>query len=322
MPLEIKRLSKRYGNKWVLRDVEFTASEGRVLGLLGGTASGKTTILDVIAGRERSSGGSVTLDGSDLLKVRPRERNITLLPEPEKPPVIGLFAGRPRDSAGEALLKGFEEKLAKAGRVILLDDTFSQLDLELRQQTIEHLRRAARARDRIVIFATTDFNQIAEIADDVAILASDRVIQTGTPHEVYEEPDSIGAAMLTGGANLFEARRLSSSDVELPEFHTIDGGHRIFAAPTEKSRLGSIHQNVTLCIRSEQVSMSMGASFPEDNLLRAVVTGIQFRGATSIVEFDASGLRLETRVFKVVGLNIGDECMLGLPPHRIKILRY
>jgi hypothetical protein len=67
--------------------------------------------------------------------------------------------------------------------------------------------------------------------------------------------------------------------------------------------------------------MSMGASFPEDNLLRAVVTGIHFRGATSLVEFDASGLTLQARVFKVVGLNVGDECMLGMPPHRIIILK-
>ncbi|MBV9242455.1 MAG: ATP-binding cassette domain-containing protein [Acidobacteria bacterium] len=322
MPLEIKGLSKRYGNNWVLRDVEFTASEGRVLGLLGGTASGKTTILNLITGRTRSNGGSIALDGNDLLTTRPREREIALLPEPERPPVIGLFAGSPRESSGEAVLKGFEEKLAKAGKLVLLDDPFSHLDPELRSHSFEQVKRTARQRERIVIFATADYDQLAEAADDIAVLAGDRIVQVGTPQEIYEEPDSIAVAELTGGGNLFEARRLSKNDAELPEFHTIDGGHRVFAAPTEKSRLGSIHQNVTLCIRPEQVTMSMGASFPEDNLLRAVVTGIHFRGATSLIEFDAAGLKLETRAFKVVGLNVGDECMLGLPPHRIKILRY
>jgi ABC-type sugar transport system ATPase subunit len=322
MPLEIRGLSKRYGNNWVLRDVELTASEGRVLGLLGGTASGKTILLNIIAGATRANGGSITLDGSDLLKVRPKERGVALLPEPHKTPLIGLFAGAARESSGEAVLNGFEETLTKAGKVILLDDPFAALDLELRTRAIEQVRRAARQRERIVIFATTDFEQITEIADDVAVLGSDRVIQYGTPQEIYDEPEMIAVAELTGGGNLFEARRLSSSDSELPEFHTIEGGHRIFGAPTEKSRLGSIHQNVTLCIRAEQVAMSMGASFPEDNLLRAVVTGIRFRGMTSIVEFDASGLKLETRAFKVVGLNVGDECMLGLPPHRIRILSY
>ncbi|HEY2848102.1 MAG TPA: ATP-binding cassette domain-containing protein [Pyrinomonadaceae bacterium] len=322
MPLEIKGLSKRYGNKWILRDVEFTASEGRVLGLLSGTASGKTTLLDILTGNTRSNGGSVVLNGSDMLAVRPKERDITLLPEPQKPPVISLLASRSQESSGETLVRGFEEKLSKAGKLVLLDDPFAHLDLELRGRCLEQVRRAARQRERIVILATTDFEQITEVADDVSVLANDHVVQSGTPQEVYDEPNSVAVANLTGGGNLFEARRLSKNDAELPEFHTIDGGHRIFAAPTEKSRLGSIHQNVTLCIRPEQIAMSIGSSFPEDNLLRAVVTGIHFRGATSIVEFDASGLRLETRTFKVVGLNIGDECMLGLPPHRIRILRY
>ncbi|MGE3465715.1 MAG: TOBE domain-containing protein, partial [Pyrinomonadaceae bacterium] len=59
----------------------------------------------------------------------------------------------------------------------------------------------------------------------------------------------------------------------------------------------------------------------EDNLLKGTVTAIKFRGSTSLIEFDVGGLKLNTRVFKVVGLNIGDECMLGLPPHRILILK-
>ena len=138
---------------------------------------------------------------------------------------------------------------------------------------------------------------------------------------IYEIPETVDAAKLSGDNNLFEARRLSSSDADLPEFQTIVGNHRIFAHRADKSRLAAINKNVTLAIRPEQIVMSMGASFPEDNLLRAVVTAVKFRGATSLIEFDAAGLKLETRVFKVVGLNIGDECMLGLPPHRILIFK-
>ena len=321
MPLEIKGLSKRYGNNWILRDVEFSASDGRVLGLLGGTASGKSTLLRMLGGGTPGTGGSVLLDGNDLLKLRQKERDVTLLPEPARAPLIGLLASPPRESSGEAVLKQFEERLTKAGKLILLDDPFAQLDGELRGEAVAMVRRAAKARDRVVIYATADFGHLAEVADDVAILAQDRIIQTGTPQEVYEEPISVAAAVLTGGGNLFEARRLSKNNAELPEFHTIYGGHRIYGAPTEKGRLGSIHANVTLCIRPEQVMMSMGASFPEDNLLRAVVTGIQFRGMTSIVEFDASGLKLQARIFKAVGIEIGQEFMLGLPPHRIIVLR-
>ncbi|HTH51686.1 MAG TPA: ATP-binding cassette domain-containing protein, partial [Pyrinomonadaceae bacterium] len=199
MPLEIKGLSKRYGNKWVLRDVEFSAIEGRILGLLGGTASGKSTLLDLIAGETRDNGGSVSLDGADLFSVRPRERGVTLLPERKKPPIIGLFTSKPHSSSGEAVLNGFEDALAKAGKVILLDDPFSGLDRELRFQAFAAIRRAARQRDRVVILATADFDQLTEVADDIAVLAQERIVQTGTPQDVYEDPKCVASATLTGG---------------------------------------------------------------------------------------------------------------------------
>ena len=171
-----------------------------------------------------------------------------------------------------------------------------------------------------MVYASSDFDLLTMIADDIAMLDQTRISEPRTPKEFYENPPTASAARLTGENNLFEARRLTSSDSDLPEFHTIDGGHRIFAFRADKSRLAPINQNSVLAIRPEQVVMSMGNSFPEDNLLRAVVTRIKFRGPTSLVEFDAGGLKLETRVFKVVGLEVGDECMLGLPPHRIMIL--
>ena len=64
-----------------------------------------------------------------------------------------------------------------------------------------------------------------------------------------------------------------------------------------------------------------GASFPEDNLLKATVKKIQFLGGTTLVDLDAEGLVLQALVLRVVGLNPGDECMVGLPPDRIQIFK-
>jgi ABC-type sugar transport system ATPase subunit len=87
----------------------------------------------------------------------------------------------------------------------------------------------------------------------------------------------------------------------------------------EKRALAPINKNVTLGIRPEYVSISFGASFPEDNILRATVTNIRFLGATTLVEFNAEGLSVTAMVLRVVGLSVGDECMLSLPPDRIQI---
>ena len=322
MPLEIGKLSKRYGNKWVLRDVSLDAAEGRILGICGATASGKSTLLNAIAGLTKTSGGSVMLNSTDLSTTKAKDRRITLMKNHEASGFLGKFGvGTSSDSSGERQFAAFENAVSNAGKVLLLDDPFDQMDRHIRQQCFDKLILAARERGLIVIFAARDFDQIAAVADNAAVLSGGDIVQYGTPQRIYDIPETVDAAKLSGDNNLFEARRLSSSDADLPEFQTIVGNHRIFAHRADKSRLAAINKNVTLAIRPEQIVMSMGASFPEDNLLRAVVTTVKFRGATSLIEFDAAGLKLETRVFKVVGLNIGDECMLSLPPHRILIFK-
>jgi ABC-type Fe3+/spermidine/putrescine transport system ATPase subunit len=105
------------------------------------------------------------------------------------------------------------------------------------------------------------------------------------------------------------------------EFQTLTGDHRLQVDKTEKSLLGAITNNVTLAIRPEHISISFGASFPEDNLLKAEIVGIEYQGATTRLKLKANGLILEALVLRLVGLNIGDECMVGLPPDRILVLK-
>ena len=66
MALKIEKLSKRYDNKWALRDVELDVAEGEIFGIFGGTASGKTTLLRVVAGMEKPNGGRVAFDGNGI----------------------------------------------------------------------------------------------------------------------------------------------------------------------------------------------------------------------------------------------------------------
>lgn len=322
MPLRIDKLSKRFGNKWALRDLSFEVEDGSVIGIFGPSGSGKSALLKTIAGTVKPNGGTIDLDGQDITKTKAKERSIVFYSGHAKAGFKQLIESFwSSSSKGEEQLDKFEIAVKKSGKVILLDEPFCEMDISQRSECFATIRKAAKSRDRIVIFASSDFEQIISLTDEAAFLSSGAIIQTGTPQEIYDEPVSLAVARMTGDNNLITARRISSTDADLPEFQTIDGGHRLFAQSVDKGRLGAINQNIMLAIRPEQVSMSMGASFPEDNLLKGKVTKIKFRGPTSLIEFDASGLKVETRVFKVVGLNIGDECMLGLPPHRILILK-
>ena len=321
MSLKVVNLSKRYNDKWALRDVSFEAQAGEVFGIFGPTGSGKSTLLNAIHGATSLNGGGVYLAGKDISKLDPEARNFSTVQNARRSIWHRLSKTKSFTSRGERESQNLLRAVESAENAILLDDTFCTMDPRRAQDFIENIRSVAAERKLPVVFASSNFEHILMTCDRAAVLVNGEIKQTGIPQAIYEKPESRIVAGVTGRNNLFAARRLTSSKAEIPEFHTIDGGHRLFAQRIERGALGALNQNVTLAIRPEQISISFGASFPEDNLLKATVTAIQFLGPTTLIELDADGLKLTTLVLRVVGLNVGDECMLGLPPDRIQIFR-
>ena len=309
MTLQISNISKRYGNNWVLRDVSLSVEKGQIAGLLGFSGSGKSTLLRILAGLEKPSPPNAALGG----------HNVVYLPTADGQRAGWLF-GRKR-SGPEDPRRRVEKAITIASDVLLLDDPLVLADRVQRMEAIDMLRQAVAESQLMVIFASSDFETAAQVADKVAILNRTVIEQVGKPKEIYESPVSSAVARLTGRCNIFSARRLTSTKFEIPEFQTLNGGHRLFAEKADIAKLGPINKNVTLAIRPENISMSFGSSFPEDNLFHARVKSIKFLGATTMIELNAAGLPLEALVFRLVGLNVGDECVLGLPPERIRILR-
>lgn len=319
--LRVDKLSKRYDNIWALRDVEFEVGEAEILGIFGGTGAGKSSLLRCLAGVEQPNSGTVSVDGIDVTGLLPGDRDIYLNEPPKRGPLGSLFAGKETPlSDGVAKIREVGETLGSAKKVLLLDEPFCFADLVERDRLINDIQMTAK-RGHAVIIASAEFTHIASLCDRVLVLINGEVGQIDTPHNVYDHPASTAVAAIVSRNNLFAARRLTSTDADQPEFQTIDGGHRIFAKAVQKNQLGAINQNVTLAIRPEQISISFGASFPEDNVLKAVVTGIRFNGETTLIELDAEGLRLEARVFRVVGLDTGQECLIGMPPDWIQVLK-
>lgn len=319
MSLKIDRISKRHKDRWVLRDVEFEVSRGEIFGIFGPNGCGKDAILDAVLGTSRVTMGSIFYDDRDITKTNRRERDFSSIEAFERSSLGRLFGVN--RSGGDDLASRLAGAIEGARNVLVIDENFCLLDPTSREDAVEKLRTAAHQKQIAVVLATNDFESVVELCDRAAVLVGGEIAQIGTPQEIYERPASRVVAKLTGHNNLFSARRLTSSKAEVPEFHTIDGGHRLFAGRIERGLLGALNQNVTLAIRPEHISLSFGASFPEDNLLKARVTHIRFRGATTLVGLDADGLKLDALVLRVVGLSPGDECMVGLPPDRILIFR-
>lgn len=323
MSLTVSNLAKRYDDHWVLRDVSFDVARGEVFGIFGATAAGKSTLIKIISGGEKVNGGTIFHDARDVTTISCDERSFHFPRVTNGSIWKSLFKTdkKPQIADGEGQVLALEDALENAESVLLLDDSFCYMDRLLRHENYEKLRRKAKEKNLIVIVASNDFEEVMLLCDRIAVLAEGTVKQTGTPREIYETPNSYAVARICGRNNLIEARRISSSKSELPEFQTITGEHRLSTRKTEKNRLGAINQNVFLAIRPEHISISFGASFPEDNLLRATIKDIRFHGATTLIVLETNGLLLEALVLRLVGLKIGDECMVGLPPDRILVLK-
>lgn len=324
MPLKISHISKKYDDRWILRDVDFEARNGEITGIFGSTGAGKSTLIRLIAGSEKCSSGEIVHESHDVTALSCEDRQFHFPKLSNESFWKALFktdkSSQLADGEGQVL--ALESAIEKADSVLLLDDSFCYMDLLLRMENYEKLKKAVREQNLIVLIATNDFDEAMLLCDRVAVLSSGEIKQFGTPREIYELPNSGQTAGICGRNNIFTARRVSSSKAETPEFQTLTGEHRLFTRKTgSRSALGALDQSVDLMIRPEHVTISFGASFPEDNLLKATIIDIKFLGATTLIRLDSNGLHLEALVLRLVGLEIGSECLLGLPPDRIFVLK-
>ena len=141
MPLIIQKLSKRYDNVWALRDVELEILDGEVFGIYGGTASGKTTLLKLIAGSDKSNGGSISLSGE-------LASSGTYLFEREQSGGLTSIFKRERstNSTGESTIEEFHLSANRSEGVLLFDDPFIGIDAIRREVLLTEIKRMSKQR--------------------------------------------------------------------------------------------------------------------------------------------------------------------------------
>jgi len=321
MGFRVEKISKRVGAEWVLRDIEFAVERGEVFGILGEQFSGKSTLMDILSGRVSPTLGKFgfTDDNGDIQSKPKTIKQVQVAQSRERTFLekIGITSLRRVRNDIFTLL----EVLKSNPEVLLIDGGLGMLDDDDRERFSLALRQWCAERGAVAIVATRNFDDIALTCDRATILDRTYQVQTGSPKEIYQAPKTVKTAILTGAVNLIAARRTSSTKAANPVFHLIDGPIDIIARPTPNADLGPINQNVNLMIRPESVSISFGASFPEDNLLKGRIESIDFRGPFTYLNLDCEGLKIRANVPKVVGLAVGEECMIGLPPDRIHVLK-
>lgn len=239
MYLEIKNLSKKYGDSYAVKDISFGLEEGKFLCLLGPSGSGKSTILHSIGGFLDHE-GKIIIDGEDISHKSPEERDVATVFQsyaifPHMNVLENVMYGlkfkakdlskkEKKERALEVIekvgLKGFERRyeselsggqkqrvaLARSlvikPKLLLMDEPLSALDYNLRNKMQEEIKRIQKDFKITTIFVTHDRNEAFAMADEIIILKEGRLIEKASPEEIYNHPKDDFTLNFMGKANM------------------------------------------------------------------------------------------------------------------------
>ncbi|HET9634472.1 MAG TPA: ABC transporter ATP-binding protein [Gemmatimonadaceae bacterium] len=287
--LRVDGITRRFGDFIAVDNVSFEVGPGELLALVGASGSGKTTTLRIAAGYEVPDAGRVLLGGADITRVPPERRGFgmvfqhyALFPHMsvENNVAFGLEARGVNkvdrlikaraalanvglegagDRAIQSLSGGEQQRVALARalviepRALLLDEPLSNLDPNLREAMRDDLRRMLRRVGVPALFVTHDQEDAFAIADRIALLKRGRVLQCGTPEQLYHSPASREVAAFIGrGAIVPATDKGNTAEV------TIGGVKRQLPVTRAQAAPATI-ENAFVVMRPDSVEMSKGA---------------------------------------------------------------
>ena len=225
---------KRYGSTIVLHEVDLAIEPGEFFVLLGPSGSGKTTTLRILAGLEEVSAGRVLMDGVDVTTREPGARDVAMVfqsyalyphmtvgqnigfplkmvgTEPAeieravaeaaaKVEIGHLLARTPGQlSGGQQQRVALARAIVRQPRLFLLDEPLSNLDAKLRLETRLGLHKLQRSLDATTVYVTHDQEEAMTLADRIAVFMEGRIVQVGTPREVFSTPATMAVAGFIG----------------------------------------------------------------------------------------------------------------------------
>ena len=251
MAIDVREVSKRFGEFPALENVSVEVPTGSLTALLGPSGSGKSTLLRVIAGLERPDHGRVLLDGDDVTKRPPQKRGVGFVfqhyaafrhmtvyenvafglrvqrrPKGETRTRVaellelvqldGLAERYPAQlSGGQRQRMGLARALAVEPTVLLLDEPFGALDARVRKELRIWLRRLHDETHTTTLIVTHDQEEAMDVADQIVLMNHGRVEQVAAPRELYDEPANEFVMSFVGPVNRIGGAFVRPHDVEL-----------------------------------------------------------------------------------------------------------
>jgi putrescine transport system ATP-binding protein len=307
--LVTEKLVKRFDEAVAVDEVSLSIGKGEIFALLGSSGCGKSTLLRMLAGFEKPSAGRILLGGQDVADFPPYERPINMmfqsyalfphldiweniafglkregLPRDEiKQRVgemldlvqLGSFAKRkPHQlSGGQQQRVALARSLAKRPKLLLLDEPLGALDKKLREQTQFELVNIIEKVGVTCVMVTHDQEEAMTMANRIAIMSKGRVLQVGSPEEVYEHPANRFVADFIGNVNLFEGK-LTTDEPDRCAVTTAIGeiqvGHGVS---------GALQMPVAIAVRPEKLEISKSRPDVSMNVFSGKVQEIAYFGS-------------------------------------------
>ena len=307
VPITIENLTKRYGERTVLDGIDLRIEAGELFFLLGPSGCGKTTLLRAVAGLNEPEEGRILAGERDVTRVPPHQRDMGMVFQSyalwphmtlRENVAFGLEMRKVkradiRARVGRALelvkladraeakpneLSGGQQQRVALARALviepqclLLDEPLSNLDAKLRLEMRGEIRRICKEAGLTAIYVTHDQKEALSIADRLAILDQGRLLQIGTPREVYERPVSRFVAQFIGETTFVEGR-VRSTGGGRAEVETAAGVWRASCAGTVTEGA-----KVWLSVRPEAVQLHAEGR-EDDNVFAARLHGSMYLG--------------------------------------------
>ena len=319
--LQTEQLVKRFDGVAAVDNVSLTINKGEIFALLGSSGCGKSTLLRMLAGFETPTSGCITLAGSDLASMPPYERPINMMFQsyalfPHLTVWDNIAFGLKREgmpkeqiaqrvtdmlslvqlqdfaqrkphqlSGGQQQRVALARSLAKKPQLLLLDEPLGALDKKLRERTQFELVNILKSVGVTCVMVTHDQDEAMAMATRIAVMSQGRVLQVGTPKEIYEYPNCRFVADFIGNVNLWEGI-LALDATDRCEVKTAHGVVTVGHGISGKSSGQPVGMACAVAIRPEKIHISKNRPAAANNLFAGILREIAYFGSynTFIVE--------------------------------------
>ncbi|MBX2884239.1 MAG: ABC transporter ATP-binding protein [Granulosicoccus sp.] len=312
--IQIKGVSKHFGDFVAVDDVSLNIYKGELFSLLGGSGCGKTTLLRMLAGFEEPTSGEILIDGINMSGVAPYQRPVNMMFQsyalfPHMTVEQNVAYGLKRDGVAAAEVKdrvsamlgmvelsdfvkrkpnqlsggqrqrvALARALVKNPKLLLLDEPLGALDKRLREQTQYELMNIQDQLGITFIVVTHDQEEAMTLSTRIAVMDQGEFVQTGTPTEIYEYPDSRFVAQFIGSANMFEGEVVDQSSDQTSI--RVNGFEQPFLVEHDKKI--DAGRKVWLALRPEKIQLHTDAiGGAGQNAMQGVVEDIGYYGNSS-----------------------------------------